>query len=391
MTPAGSFAASFLLLFAAVPACAGKIPAPLALLQGLHTVQDSVAYGELDDPSIQGGLLEQLQASLQISAKPDGVTREWEQAAIGYALSGAPSKTALGLLDGVRHNSDLKPIAAAVSLYLKGNFQNAAEQFQAIKGTDIPANLAPLIVIAHANAVFETSPKKSKELFRLALNLAPGTLIEELSLRRLTQISIENGDKSEFLRASKLYWRRYHDSPFSEKYILEYSKGIAELIQDKAPQELIEISYFIDQKQLTHILNQVFTHFLLHGEIDLFRSSFSTISKTNIYSDINENLYVFYSLYTMSSSFSKYGKITTHQNDLKYNTFSIGLIYKLMSDVISQIIELPAPTPDQDDIYYENSKSDEVIDLSVLDKISMKIISVNEIINITKLELDSLK
>ena len=55
----------------------------------------------------------------------------------------------------------------------------------------------------------------------------------------------------------------------------------------------------------------------------------------------------------------------------EYNKYSIEMIYYLISDVIDQTFSFGSQIPSIYDNYYENSKSDDIIDTNRMDKIDI--------------------
>lgn len=355
-----------LLLYLVSPAFADNSISPLSVLQGLHIVQDSFTRGEIDNLSIQNELLDELKVALENFARDSGVTAEWEQGAIGYALSGAPSDLAYELLEKVGIDSPLKPLAMAIGSYLKADLTNAAKQFEAINLTELPANLAPLVIIAHATAEFEINPIKSQELFQVALNLAPGTLIEELSLRRITQISMETGDKAEFLRATKAYWKRYHTSPFSLGYINDYSDGMIGLIKEDASKEVFKISSFPDPILMNNIYRRLFIKSLETGRIDIFQQLFHTAIDQNYHILSKVNFGEFYKISYNIENFRKLdARVKIDHSEIPHEAI-IESISTILENVIEQINGPPSESGAAKEIFYEESAPEERFDTDTL-------------------------
>lgn len=270
-------------------AAAEKSASPLTMLKALHSVQDSISSGETEAFAMQSKILELLQASLEYHLKSQGVTPDWEEAAVGYALAGAPSVRALEFLDRIRPSSRLHPVAFASKAYVGGRLELAADLFGSIDVGSLPANLAPFAALAKATSLFEVEPYGSKAAFELALNLAPGTLVEEVSARRLSEIAITLNDPELFIRTSFIYWRRHALSPFSHEYIKIFSIGYITLLNDHQVYRSINMIFGIDKSIYTVIFDNICLNLISNGEFGKYDKLFSVHKNDFKHIDIPHN------------------------------------------------------------------------------------------------------
>ncbi len=209
------------------------------LLHALHEVQDEIARGDLSALSLQKELADRLRDSLENPLSKARDEKEWATIAIGYSLDGASPQVARRLLSRVDATNPLYPLALAVSEYTTGNMKEAARLFDKVHIDHIDPRLAPYVALATGTANLDVDTKKTIRNFEQATLLGPGTLVEEVALRRLASLAASTGDAALFERSVNLYIRRYHSSPFSGQLFALLAEKTPSLFDEKKTSDLI--------------------------------------------------------------------------------------------------------------------------------------------------------
>jgi chemotaxis protein MotC len=210
-------------------------------LHALYGVQDEIARGDLSALSLQKELADRLRDSLEnpLSKAKDQV--EWATVAIGYSLDGANPQVARRLLARVDATNPLHPLALAVSEYTTGNMKEAARLFELVHLDRIDPRIAPYVALATGTANLEVDAKKTIRSFEQAALLGPGTLVEEVALRRLAALAASKGDTALFQRSVNLYIRRYHSSPFAGQFFALLAEKTPSLLDEQKTNDLVEL------------------------------------------------------------------------------------------------------------------------------------------------------
>lgn len=340
-----------------------KSASPLAVLKALHTVQDSISHGDKEAFAMQSKIMELLHGTLENHLNSQGITPDWEESAIGYALAGAPSVRARLFLDQIGPSSRLHPVALASKAYVDGRLELAADLFEPIDIGGLPANLAPFAALAKATSHFDVTPYKSKAAYELALNLAPGTLVEEVSARRLSQLAIALDDSELFMRASFIYWRRHASSPFSREYSKEFSSGYIYFINDVYIKRLLNLVSTNEKHIYRIIIADVCSNLIEGGEFEKYNKLFNYYYNDFFHLDIFEdNLAIYEAIHKSSMDFAKKNidNLESHlskPNDGRSDRF-IFLLINIIEQVNMSIMEENSLLY----IYRPNSNSDDDVD-----------------------------
>lgn len=228
-------------------ALAQDVPAPAQpymMMRELRQVQDRVARGDVEAVVKQRALVDQF--ARQFEQFDDEIWKDGRnaRAVLAFVLSGGDPKVLRGLLlrgqpAGVDAN-----LARGVHAFISLRKGEALDYFAGINPLELEPALAGQIALAQAELAARTSFEKALEKLAEARLLAPGTLIEEASLRRQvailsTQKQFEAADK-----ATEIYFRRFPKSAYAGALKRQVARFIADrpAIDDKAPARLLEIA-----------------------------------------------------------------------------------------------------------------------------------------------------
>lgn len=240
------------------------------LLQALHNVQDDIARGDLSALPVQTELIERLRDTLGNPLNKSRDTAEWETVAVGYALDGAKPNMVRRLLGTIGDESSLHQLALAVNEYSINNMKEAALAFDAVDLNALDPRLAPYVALAMGTANLESDVKKAIRSFEQAILLAPGTLIEEVALRRLAILSVTVHDAALFKRSTNLYVRRYSASPFAAQFQSVLVEGIL-LLDDQNARDLADLIGSQPSPKRTLILLSFSEKFAVNGKLEIVK------------------------------------------------------------------------------------------------------------------------
>lgn len=265
----------FILMLASAPA-ASLAASPdgndvSGLLRILHSVQDEIARGDLSALSLQTELSGRLASALESPLSKAKNEADWAAVVIGYALDGASPQLARRLLATIDRQNPHYELARAVSDYTAGDMKAAAESFSRIDLNKVDPRLAPYAALAMGTALIETDRAGAISAFNKAVSHGPGTLVEEVALRRLAGLSVSAQDVSGFVRAANLYIRRYASSPFAGQFFAVLAEEMPRILSEEQSKAVMTLA--AAQMPQTHIpvLLAMSEHNAMAGKLSLVR------------------------------------------------------------------------------------------------------------------------
>ena len=201
------------------PGVAQTLAEARSTLNILHNVQDDLAHGDASVVVFQSELVARLKAGLAGIPDFEASSEDYLETVFEFALSGGDPQATQELLDRTPPAEELVHLYDAVKLYVEGNMAGSAKAFDEAKFDQVDLRLLPYLELAKGTANLEMGVDKAKSSFENVLLLAPGTLLEEVALRRLIAISVNLKDRDLFLRCAHFYLRRYSQSPFFREFV----------------------------------------------------------------------------------------------------------------------------------------------------------------------------
>jgi chemotaxis protein MotC len=242
------------------------------LLSVLYSVQDDIARGDTDAISIQKEIMERLRASLEVSFARSTNDVEWQTVALGFALDGASAQVAAKLMRAFDGSLVGEPLYNAVAAYSSSKLDVAAREFATVDYEAIDSRLAPFVALAHGTADLEIDAPRAARSFERAILLAPGTLIEEVALRRLAVLGIQLGDASILKRVTNLYLRRYSSSPFSGQFFGILAEGAPFLLDEQEAGRLIDLSANLPHRKSIPLLLSLAESHAAAGKVEIVKN-----------------------------------------------------------------------------------------------------------------------
>lgn len=217
-----------LLAFPIAAACVELSVKPQEALRALHKLRDKIAQGDKAALLLQKELLGTLNDSVAgvLVNSPKELDLVF---AVDFLLSGGSRefiKPLQNLTGGQAGNTDL--LLAAIS-YAKGDTDAARAQLEPIDPYTLDARLGPLVALAKGNLDMEANSALALKAFNKAKLLAPGTLVEEVALRKIIVINGGSDDADAFLNSSSEYLRRFSRSPYADQFMPQLIAGVVKL------------------------------------------------------------------------------------------------------------------------------------------------------------------
>lgn len=214
------------LVVASAPAHAQGNLRPVQLLGGLQRVQDSIARGDQSALPLQSEMVSLLDESFRRELAASGPLEEGVRPLLMFALGGGGAMPASRMLERVPADHPDYAIAQAVLAYIVGNAAKARKFFAQVDVPAVGVPLSPYVALAKGTVYIGEDDEEARRSFDHARLLAPGTLVEEVALRRLLSIHIAREDVRGFSLVSVQYARRYIDSPFAAQFVSHYIPGV---------------------------------------------------------------------------------------------------------------------------------------------------------------------
>jgi chemotaxis protein MotC len=239
-------------------------------LKRLHQVQDEIARGVSDAPQLQNAILERLMVSFEALPAASSVDQDYQSLLAQLALSGGDRKRIAKIFRQSHENWTIDPLLSGVEAYMEGHMEKAASAFEQIEaaGGDV-SDFGHFLVLAKGTALLETDLSKAREAFERATLYAPGTLVEEVALRRLVRIGLKQKDPVLFVRCAVLYIRRYAKSPFASEFFSSFVEGVRLVTNAEDTSRLGDLVTLLPEETGHNLLVQAAGVFLAEGKIEM--------------------------------------------------------------------------------------------------------------------------
>jgi len=201
---------------------------PYELIRDLQRIQDRVAAGDAAATDEQARVL----AALAEAFSPRTLTGIDDprnaRAAVLFALSGG-DPAAIGNLDDVIEPAVLDPaLVKAARSYASGRLEAARQSFDAVQTEDLPPGLLGQVALSRA-IVASDDPERARRLLDEARLLMPGTLVEEVALRRSAMAAASAGDRAAFESQTRRYFERFSGSVYAQAFSAQVVEAVVGL------------------------------------------------------------------------------------------------------------------------------------------------------------------
>lgn len=241
---------------------------PWLLIRQLQLAQDRIAAGTPGSLAAYRKLL--AHASVTLLNQPSVVwqhLRNLDAASI-FLLIGGDIRVGDAALAGNRLDPDAKlPLRAAIA-FANRNFVEAHELMQRIDHVSLSPSAAPHFAMAKAMSASSSDLAATTRYLGEVRRLAPGTLLEEASIRRAIRIAGENHDLQQFKYLSRSYFLRFSRSLYFNDYLKNYIFALVRMpatAQDELLEEIRAFSKTLSLHQQTQIASYLARNATIKG------------------------------------------------------------------------------------------------------------------------------
>ena len=220
---------------------ASVLPGAAALLSGLFQVQDSIVKGERSALKLQSDILKMMREQL-LAMRGRPILPETDIGPVlQFGLAGGDPVAAVQVLVFVPEDHPDVDLARAVVSYLRRDTRAAQAGFEAVDPLALPLPLGAYVAMAKGNAAMADNRETAIRNFDLVRLLAPGTLLEEVALRRLVALYAAAGDAPAFHRVAASYASRFATSPYFGQFLKFYLQGVIGLPTDDGIRMVLDL------------------------------------------------------------------------------------------------------------------------------------------------------
>ncbi|SEE94590.1 chemotaxis protein MotC [Rhizobiales bacterium GAS191] len=212
--------------------------APFELMRSLEALQNQAAEGNAAAYAARPKLIALIAERFQ--AADPAVWREPRnvRAAITYVLNGGQPAMLRKLADlNVFPKQDEKLVKGALA-YAEGREDDAKVYLGDLDAQSWPPSLGGQLALVQSTLAMGNDRHKAIVLLDLARLLMPGTLVEDVALRREIIAYAEAGDIDKFLSLSEQYARRFRRSVYADNFMQGFAASVAKLASPVDPQTL---------------------------------------------------------------------------------------------------------------------------------------------------------
>lgn len=210
-----------------------EVPVELSLptqeIRALQQLQDGLVIGKED--SFKKYRV-QLKKSVKILISADAKTWNYKKnidAVALFTLIGGDPRVGKLAKSKTNLSKDHTLYLDAALAYSTGRLGVAFNLFKKIDFKHIPISTAAQFAIVKSMLYGRVDAKLAKDYLDLARKIAPGTLAEEASLRRLIRMSSDEGNVKLFTRVSSIYAKRYKNSFYFNDFLKNYSYSLVRM------------------------------------------------------------------------------------------------------------------------------------------------------------------
>ncbi|MFP1633696.1 hypothetical protein ACLB6G_18350 [Zhengella sp. ZM62] len=220
---------------------ASVLPGAAALLSGLFQVQDSIVKGERSALKLQSDILRMMREQL-LAMRGKPILPETDIGPVLlFGLAGGDPVAAVQVLSFVPGDHPDAELSRAVVSYLRRETRAALSRFETIDPLALPLPLGAYVAMAKGNAAMAENREVAVRNFDLVRLLAPGTLLEEVALRRLVWLHAGSGDAPAFHRAAASYANRFATSPYFGQFLKFFMQGVIRLPTDDGIRVVLDL------------------------------------------------------------------------------------------------------------------------------------------------------
>ncbi|TCR63644.1 chemotaxis protein [Bosea sp. BK604] len=256
------------------PAAAAAQPQPFQLVRTLQSLQNQAAQGNRAAHAAQRNLLREIEAPLAGASPVTWNDPRNTRAAVLYVLSGGQPGILNELLKQGEPVGLPQGLAQGALAYVLGDSDKARALLMPLDPASLSDALGGQLALVQANLVARTDQKRALQLLDQARLLAPGTLVEEASLRRAIFIAGEISDLERLERATSQYLRRFENSVYAESFRQSFAAALVRFDVGRDPAkfpQLVATMRAFDGEQQRSVFLIVARNALIRGRFEQAR------------------------------------------------------------------------------------------------------------------------
>ena len=229
---------------------------PWKLVRALQHLQDDIVTGK---PRAQDAYKILLVKSNTWMSELDDETWQYERnldAAAVFVMIGGGTAIAFKALRKTTLGEPSKILLKAAIAYAEKDVETAFSLMEKINIETLPPSIAAQFALAKSMTISGTDLPAAKKLLMKARQIAPGTLIEEASLRREIRIAGQMREFDDFAKLSKAYLRRFRNSRYFNDFVRNLGFAVIRMNPENDQQILNlldEITSGFDDRQLISV------------------------------------------------------------------------------------------------------------------------------------------
>ena len=169
-------------------------------------------------------------AAAAIAAAPPDTWKDKRQsdALAIYILSGGPLAEVIPIMRGETIPAAERPLAQGALAYMSGHDPDALERLRTVDVETLDSRLAGEVAFARAALEARRDPKEAVSLLDWARLVAPGTLVEEVALRREAALLAETHDPARMALMMREYINRFPRSVYASEFFRGFGRTLAD-------------------------------------------------------------------------------------------------------------------------------------------------------------------
>jgi chemotaxis protein MotC len=211
------------------------VQGPSEIVRTLQLLQDQIAVGSLEAQASQRGLLSILEKRMGQLAPSTWSETKNIHAAVIFGLSGGSPKLLRAVFAAPGISERDRDLVQGSLAYVEGRQEEARRYLLDVKAEELPVGLACQIAFVQAALLAATDPAKSMRLLDYVRLEAPGTLLDEASLRRQIMVAQQIADFAHFDELAGEYLRRFQHSIYAGNFKQRLLSALIEFDYQKDP------------------------------------------------------------------------------------------------------------------------------------------------------------
>lgn len=207
---------------------------PWRLVRNLQLAQDEIVSGMIGAQRKYRDQL--LNASTILLSQPSKIwqnERNLNAIALYVLIGGDIAVGKKAMKESMLDQSKKMPLKAALS-FSGRRFREAHNLMTKLDHTKLPASMSAQFALAKSMVTSSTDLDQAAKFLDDARRLAPGTLIEEASLRRSTRIAGEQRKFKRFKFITSTYLFRFHKSQYFGGFLRDFAFGLVRMPKENS-------------------------------------------------------------------------------------------------------------------------------------------------------------